>query len=245
MIGCVGFGLYEELKAAGRSKRSFYAYSVLVVPQLHCLLLDYKLIKDAEEFRQRWEKGLKDVLSIHFTVVGAQRDVDLPGLVYWDNRKSFVTRVDFEEPVKTVKFEEPVTILAGLEEALGLPPREVTWFFRDGGGGYELGLTVPTGWWKRIRATSDIGELAKTDAEDDALTGNTQLVVATLPWQEFDIYYHKNEYVDHERRQKQKELADKQLSKYGWKQKDRSGGEVPDPWHRLEHRYFTIQHRSI
>ena len=242
----VGGELYESLKAAGRSKQHFYPYSVLVVPQWHYLLLDYKVIKDwergakdaAEEFRQLRERGLKDAPLIHFTVLQPQHDVDLPGLVYWDSRKSFVTGVDFEEPVKAVKFEEPNSFI----KDLGFPPRELTWFLRLGSG-YELGLTVPTEWWERIRATSEIGELAKTDADTDSWTGETRLLVATLPYEAFEFYYHRE--IDLKRDQKQKELADKQLSKYGWKRKDRSDAEVADPWYRLEHRYFTVQHRSI
>jgi hypothetical protein len=236
----VGGELYESLKAAGRSEQRLYPYSVLVEPKLHYLLLDYKLIKDAEEFRQCWEKGLKDVLLIHFTVLQPQHDVDLPGLIYWGSRKSFVTQVDFEEPVEVVKFEQANSFI----KDLGFPPCELTWFLRLGRDGYELGLNVPTEWWERIRATSEIGELAKTKAEADGMTDNTRLVVANLPWQEFDMYYDKGEF-DLKRRQKQKELADKQLSKYGWKRKDRSDAEVADPWYRLEHRYFTVQHRSI
>ncbi len=234
-----GYDLYETLKAAGRSKEHFYPHSVLVDPKLHYLLLDYKLIKDAEEFRQLWEKGLKDMLLIRFTVLQPQRDVDLPRLIYWDSRKSFVTEVDFEEPVKAVKFEEPNIII----KELGLRRRELIWFLRLGPGGYQLGLTVPTEWWQRIRATSDIGELAKTDAETDSGTGEARLLVATLPYEAFEFYYHRE--TDLRRDQKQKELADEQLSKYGWKREDRSGAEVPDPWLRLEHRYFTVQHRSI
>jgi hypothetical protein len=239
VIGCGGYNLYESLKAAGRSKQRFYPYSVVVDPKLHYLLLDYKLIKDAEEFRQLWKKGLKDVLLIHFTVLQPQDDVDLPGLIYWDSRKSFVTQVDFREPVEAVKFEEPNNFI----KELGLPPRELIWFLRLGPGGYQLGLTVPTEWWERIRATSAIGELAKTDADTDSRTGNTRVLVATLPYEAFEFYYHRE--IDLKGDQKQKELADRQLSKYGWKPEDRSGAEVADPWHRLEHRYFTVQHRSI
>lgn len=235
-----GGELYESLKAAGRSQRHLYPYSVLVLPQWHYLLLDYKLVKDAEEFRQLWEKGLKDTPLLRFTVLQPQDNADLPGLIYWDSRKSFVTGVDFEEPVKAIKFEEPNSFI----KDLGFPPRELTWSLRLGSG-YELGLTVPTEWWQRIGAKGEIGELAKTEAEADALTGSTRLVVATLPWQEFDTYYHKIEFVDRERRQKQKDLANKQLPENRWKHKDRVGAEIADPWHRLEHKYFTVQHRSI
>lgn len=237
----------RKLVTGSKAAKRLRPYQVVIVPQWHQLLLDYKLINRTEEFSQLWEKGLKDAPVIRFTVLQSD-DLGLPQLIYWDTRKSFVTSVDFEEPVKGLEFEKlegarQPEFMAGLWEATIGEPRWVRWFLKSGVG-YELGLTVPTGWWDRIRAVGEMGDIARTEFDTNALTGETQLMVATLPCQEFEMYSHRGER-DLKPLNKQEEGRSIKLAEHGWKRKDTRDAEVRSPWHYLEQKYFHVQHRSI
>jgi hypothetical protein len=218
-------------------------------------LLEFRLVRDAEDFQRAWDCGLKNTALINFTVLQPEADVDLPGLIYWDTRKCFVTNIDFEEPIKGLTFrktlEDKYPSVVIKEESP--PPGDLSWevplsiSFTLGAGGYELGLVVRGNWWERVCATGEVAELAKTQADTNPLTGDTRLVIATLPLKEdvFDMYYHEFEF-DEERRRKQEELRDRKLAEYGWKLLKRDPyAEIRDPWQRLEHKYVTVNHRSI
>jgi hypothetical protein len=233
----------RKLVASSEAAKRLWPYQVWIVPQWHQLLLDYGLIKGAEEFRQVWEKGLKDSRLIGFTVLQAG-DLGEGELIFWDARKSFTTSVDFREDVEALEFEEPEAV-----KQLGLPPRHLWCFLKLGGvGGYQLGVTVPKDWWNRTCTTGGIGQLAATEHDTDVRTAETQLMVATLPWQEFEcMYCHRGEldYESLKKIEKQKQLRDRKLAEYGWERKDDRGAEIRSPWHYLEHKYFRVQHRSI
>jgi hypothetical protein len=235
----IGFGIgfvldyYKTLEAAQR-QQSFIPYHVLVQPNWPKLLLDYKLIKDAEAFQQLSEKSLKRA-PIRFTVLLPAPKVDLPGLIYWNSRNGFVTEVDFEESIEGIEFEIP-----GLERFGDKWSPSV--YFKlgvlSGGVGYEMGLAMREKWWEGICVRGDAGELCKTKADTDPQTGTTRLVVATLPDSEFDEYYDVE--FDKERRHERYELRDKQLSLNGWKCEQSSFFG-----RNLEHKYFTITHRNV
>jgi hypothetical protein len=231
----IGFALdyYKTLDAAQR-QQSFLPYKVLVQPNWPNLLLDYKLIKDAEEYQQLSEKGLKRA-PIHFTVLRPWLDVKRPGLIYWNSRNGFVTEEDFCEPIEGIEFEIP-----GLERFEDKSSPKV--YFEFAGLGYKLGIEVLDEWWKQICARGDVGELPKTEAETDPRTGRTRLVVATLPDSEFEDYHDFER--DNKRRQERCELRDKQLSLNGWKRVERDPEDIFVGL-KVEHKYFTITHTSI
>jgi len=60
-------------------------------------------------------------------------------------------------------------------------------------------------------------------------------VAATLPYSALDTYYPNLEF-DHKNHEKQEEVRKEQVADYGWKDAD---------GRRLEHRYFTVEHRLI
>ncbi len=59
---------------------------------------------------------------------------------------------------------------------------------------------------------------------------------------EFALYYQN---VDYDSMKKVQEAMDKQLKATGWKRKVERDSEIPDPWSHVEHKYFTVLHRSI
>src|SRR2546428_11198541 len=50
----------RKLIARSEAASHRWLYQVVIFPQWHNLLLDYRLINGTDEFRQVWEKGLKD-----------------------------------------------------------------------------------------------------------------------------------------------------------------------------------------
>jgi len=259
---CYGlsYGLFKSVESLRQSRRNFHPYSVWVEPNWGKLLLDYRLIKDAEDYR-RWHEVGGNTRLIGFTVLKPQHDCDLPGLIYRDVRHDFVTWTEtLSEPIEGMKFTDPFLDKAervepvveeksdaAEEDDLDFVLRPVV-FFALGGGGYEMGLIVRDSWWEWICATGQLApgneEIAKTEADTNHLTGETRLTIATLPASEFDGYYHEAE--DLEKLRKWRDSCDKQLTQNGWTRKESRGMDEPaDPWERLKHKYFTVQHRGI
>ena len=140
----IGFGIgyvlnYSKTLKAAQRQQSFLPYNVLVQPNWPNLLLDFKLIKDAEKFRELYKKGLEDA-PIRFTVLRPWLDVKRPGLIYWDSRKCFVTKMDFYERIEGIEFEIPGLEAFGSKWSPGV-------YFEFGGVGYDMGLTVDKDWW--------------------------------------------------------------------------------------------------
>lgn len=227
--------ILENLQASRRTS-TFSPYCVSVHPNWYKLLSDFKLIRSEEEWerlRDREPPTFKDDFlnyevfrsGFTFTVIRPPSDPDcleVPGLTYWDNRKTFLTDVRLFEPIH------------------GLHPHAEL-FFRRGGGGYELGLKVDWSWWKNLCESGEIGELAKVkDAIDHH--GTTRLFIANLPFSAFDFYY---EELDDNQLQKREEAREKELEAKGWKRKIEADSEVRDPWRRFEHKYFTVAHRGV
>jgi hypothetical protein len=237
MTAWAGYAMFRYLE--GFHPIHFFPYSVSVYVKWYKLLHDYGLIKDEDEFRELGGEGaLPD--GLHFTVLRPEGPPPAPGLIYWENKKRFVTEPEFTETMhRDSRWKEHWR----QKVASGLLPRLDFMRRRDG---YEIGLHVPGDWWKLVCATGDIGELANTKTEADVLTGTTRLVVATLPYSAFHIYHHKGEVA--KRRQEQeriyflqggpteKDSKDKRLAKYGWERID---------WSNAEHKYFTVTHWCI
>lgn len=240
----IAFAVYGSLHdEQDRRERIFMPYRVTVQPNFNKLLVDYKLVRDDPEELRRLGPLLGPTRFISFTVLQPRHDVDMPRLIYHDTRKCFVTGVDFEEPIRGIAFKDPLEDTfqtpAILEESaaddfwLGSEGPNVR--LQSGPKGYEIGVTMREAYWKRVCATGEAGELAKTEAETDGHTGTTRLIVATLPYSALDTYYPNLEF-DHKKRDKQEKLRKQQLAEYGWKD---AGGD------RLQHRYFTVEHRLI
>src|SRR5262249_22992555 len=115
--------------------------------------------------------------------------------------------------------------------------------FRWGTEGYEIGLEVQDDWWEKLCKSGELKELANTKKYRNQLCGTTRLAVATLPYSEFAVYYRP---VDYAQQGKLQAEWDKQLSAKGWKRSEEDrDADIRDPWLRVEHKYFTVAHRSI
>jgi len=242
----IGFAVYAAMHdEQHRRERIFMPYRVTVELNFHKLLVDYKLVRDDPEELRRLGPLLGPTRLISFTVLQPRHDVQMPRLIYHDTRKCFVTGVDFEEPIRRIAFKDPLEDTFEtpevLEESavddfwLGIKPIGPKVRLQCGPKGYEISVTVRETYWKRVCATGEAGDLAKTEADTDGYTGTTRLVVAPLPYSALDTYYPNLEF-DHKNRDKQEELRKGQLSECGWKDAD---------GRRLEHRYFTVEHRLI
>jgi len=252
LLGWFVFVLYLYLHAlivSQRSRTAFSPFKVFIEPKWHSLLSDLKLVNSEEEWH-RLNQAIESLPAsqynvfrspISFTVIAPPSDEGLPpGLTYWDNRQRFVSKVDFSEAI--VEIESEISIRDINREhpffkhplfSGSLP----SLCFRWGASGYELGLEVHARWWKRLCETGEIGELAKTKEDTDYECGTTRLVIATLPYSEFGIYYQKPDYLRMEAQQK---ARDKQLEAIGWKRKEERG-----PGWRVEHKYFKVSHWPV
>jgi hypothetical protein len=251
-----GYGLYEELSASRRAESVFEPFCVSIHPKWYELLSDFKLIGGMEEWHRLREQAERVPASEYnvlrsgflFTVIQPPSDQGLlPGLTYWNNHKMFLSKVELSASIVEIKDVWP-----GLEEEHPFlkHPRwaqlpEV--YFKWGAGGYELGLEVQLEWWENLCKSGGIGELAKVETYKDPLCGTTRLLIATLPYSEFDIYYDGVEY-DEKSLKKQQESRDQQLAEKGWERKDRPYNPedgFQDPWSHVEHKYFEVAHREI
>jgi len=252
-VGWVGYGLYEKLNVSRQVDNVFSPFCVFILPNWYDLLSDFRLIRSKEEWHRLCNAANEaptDNYSVFrrgfvFTVIKPPADEGLPpGLTFWDNRKTFLSEVELSGSIIQVRDESAGPHL-GEEHPFfrhpkwaGLP--EV--YFKWGTGGYELGLEVQDDWWEELCKSGEIGELAKLKKHRDHPCGTTRLVIATLPYSEFGVYYQN---VDYDQMKKQQEARDKQLEANGWGRKTEGDSEIRDPWSRVEHKYFTVSHRSV
>ncbi len=233
-----------------RRGKAFAPFCVSIFPNWYPLLSDFVLVSGEEEWA-RLSEAINNVplaefnmyrSGIQYTVLSPASDDGLrPKLIYWDNRKRFVTGVEFSESIVEIEYEPG---MRG-EHPFFRHPRwanlpEV--YFKQGTEGYELGLEVQEDCWKHIRETGKIGELCQIKSHTDHSCGTTRLVIATLPHGEFGSYYQNTDY---DRWKALRDARDEELEAKGWKRKIERDGEIQDPWTRVEHKYFTVSHRDI
>jgi hypothetical protein len=254
VVAWIGYGLHKKLNASRTTVNLFSPFSVSIYPNWYELLSDFKLISAEDE----WQKLCKaanempepenTVFRRGFTFTVIKPPVDeglLPGLTFWDNRKVFLVEVELSEPV--IEIENEFSLRGrGQEHPFFHHPKWSSlprFCFKWGTGGYEIGLEVQDDWWEHLRESNKaIGNLAKIKGARDHLCGTTRLVIATLPYSEFSLYYQN---VDHDDLKKVQEAMDKQLESNGWKRQVERDSEIRDPWAHVEHKYFTVSHRSI
>jgi hypothetical protein len=259
----VGYRLFEKLKNLHTAADAFSPFSACIRPDWHKLLSDFKLIRTEDEWRKLCEAvnkmpGSEYTALRHgftFTVIKPPgEDGFLPGLTFWGNRKVFLTEVEFSEPVMPIETDWSA-ILEKKEHPFFHHPKGVgllpTFCFKSGIEGYEIGLEVNDDWWERLKESKEIEGQAKIKEDRDHLCGTTRLVIATLPYSEFGLYYQRIDYnndYDRARKflQKFERARDMKLDENGWKRRQGEfDSEVPDPWSHVEHKYVTVSHRSI
>ncbi|MGA2301671.1 MAG: hypothetical protein ABSG77_13390 [Candidatus Acidiferrum sp.] len=254
IVSWVGYGLYEKLNLSRKAEDVFTPFCVSFFPNWYELLSDLTLIKGEEDWQRLCEASNKIPATkfnvfkqgFSFTVIRPPSEQDLlPGLAFWNNEKVFLNELELSEPVIEEEGDGFRLRLGEQHNFFDHPswsslPRVV---FRWGAKGYEIGLEVQEDWWKERCQSGAVKELANIKKDTDHLCGTTRLVIATLPYSEFAIYYQR---VDYDKQGKVEAERDKQLKANGWKRKEEDrDSEIRDPWSRIEHKYFSVAHRGI
>jgi hypothetical protein len=223
----------------------FIPYRVVILPKFDMLLLDYKLLKNFEEYKRLhtlWQKKDQDLIA--FTVLQYQANGD--PLVYSDTHNYFQSDETFDESIEALVFKGVMD-----QEHDDLYIRDPTLpdnnrlispsvCLKYG----KLGLDVREKWWKKVCAENPTPELINTEVDYNGITGSAGLTIATIPPIAFSIF--RGEQRNYERITKLWELIDKQLALEGWERhKPNPDAEVSDPWIRIEHKYFHVQYRGI
>jgi hypothetical protein len=238
----VGYWAYEMVSYKGPP---FIPYRVVILPKFDRLLLDYKLLKNVEEYDQLyalWQK--KDQKLIAFTVLQYQANGD--PLVYSDAHHHFQSDERFDEPIEGLVFKDVMdkghddlylrdpTLLD--DERLISP----SVYLKYG----KLGLDVRADWWKKVCAENPTPELTNTKVDYNGITGSAGLTIATIPPIAFCIF--RAERRNDKQMKKLWEVIDGELALEEWERhKPDPDAEVRDPWIRIEHKYFHVQYREI
>jgi hypothetical protein len=237
---------------------SFSPYCVVVWPKFEELLLDYKLLKDVGEYNALhalWEK--KDQRLISFTVLELRPSGDW--LIYSNTDKCFLTDMRLEEPIEAVVFRDTLDTEHDpvyLRDPTAPDARRLispSFYFRQGIGGYELGLKVWDDWWKGICAENPTEEFSKTKVDTNAIIGEARLTIATIPNAAFALFHARPSHAsfsrwlrDYKQIENLWKVMDSQLELHGWKRDQPDpNAEVEDPWIRIEHKYFRVNYREI
>jgi len=242
VLGGIAYLAYEN---ATYKKPPFTPYCVIISPKFHTLLLDYKLLKNVEEYDQlftMWRQK-KDQKLIAFTVLQGQANGD--SLVYSNAHHHFQSGENFDEPIQALVFKSTRD-----EEREDLYLRDPT--LRDDDSLISpsiclkygrLGIEVRQHWWDKICAENPTTELIKTKVDSNLITGSAWLTIATIPLIAFSIFRARGNY---EQINKLWVEIDKALALEGWeRQKPDPNAEVRDPWIRIEHKYFSVEYVDL
>ncbi|MGH9530958.1 MAG: hypothetical protein ACRD2Q_01100 [Terriglobales bacterium] len=206
-----------------RKGAEFVPFRVSVTIKWPEVLRACGLIKSEEELREidsavASRLAEQDYHILHdgftFTVLG-------PRLIYWDDRKTFQTKIDLGTRIEEIKFKNEV--LPGI-------PFSPAVVFRDRIGYYVLGIVTP-GTDERERYKGDHREL---------------LPIAVLPREEFEYFYDSDLGYDERRHLRAAQYRDELLAEHGWtRPEDYPDRWEPDPPSHLEHRYVRVWHEPI
>lgn len=253
----VGYEAYLTVAAKATADESFSPYRVVVKPKFDELLLDYKLLKDVGEYNALcalWKK--KDQRLISFTVLQLRASGDW--LVYSDTDNCFLSDMNLEEPIEAIVFRGPrdterAPVYLRDQSATEARLLSPSFYFRQGIGGYELGLKVWEDWWKEICAENPNEEFSRTKVDNNPIIGEAKLTIATIPNIAFTLFHVNRDYTsesrwwrDYRRIEKIRRAIDSQLALHGWERdQPNPNTDVRDPWIRIEHKYFRVQYREI
>jgi hypothetical protein len=235
----VGYEFYTEFRNVRQVEKDFSPFLVQVEPNWKELLRDHRLIDSDEEFDAIFEKmeqnpTLSDVLKNGFTFTILKPGE--PGLVFWNNRRTFHGKVDFEEEIEEIKLETPRV------EALLWSPR--VYVRGSAGSGCEIGLDVHSKWWENICTTS--AELAGIRADEDFTTGRTRVELAWFPSSEFRVYDPGNVPRSGSKWEREQVEIREAQQLAPWKKHEFSPEDLKLGASLLfEHKYFWVSHRAI
>ena len=232
--------------AARKPARRFSPYYVRVNPYWPQLLTDFKLIDKDEEWHAI-QKSFEDLPSteyrflrsgVCFTVVHQSENFERT-LIYSNNRRVFVSEVDFEDDMEPIKIERK-------REIRGEKYQDVRFLMKFSGDGYDLGMRVPDWWWDEVKASCP----TPMKEHRDYPTGYVELVLTTISYREFDLYWEPVEWSSTFFNKTAKQIRDRrneQRKKFGWKTVEHE--DIPElsiDWpESIEHKYFNVEHRAI
>lgn len=238
----VGAILYALRQNANKPLVRFSPYDVFIRPTWSRLLIDYKLVANPEDWQfielslskqpTSTQSVLRDV--VHFTVVQQSDDFERT-LIYWHHDNSFASEVEFEQYLPQISAKREV-----LDPILG--DYDFYFFARWGTDGYNLGLVVSDSWWhsKKTLCPKPLTEIKRH------LTGQVELVLATIPYREFDVYWQSVQW-DSTYNETVSKRRDGYRSKFAWAamEQDDDPELALDPPNVLYHKYFELQHRAV
>jgi hypothetical protein len=240
----LAFGIGE---AAVKQSRRFIPYWVRVSPNWYQILTDFRLVGSPEEWRSIAE-SVRSSADYHvlqdgvlFTVVQQSEDFERT-LIFWNQHQAFGSEFSFGEDMTPIQFVRTT-------DPSGRHPPAI--FFMkpwgtQGVAGYSLGIEVEAWWWEKLKDSCG----SPLAVETNPLTGSVDLILATLPVSEFDIYRNPaNRWTDEyilKTEPKIRKQRDDVRQKLAWTAKDLRIPELPCrvPQH-IEHRYFVVEHREI
>ncbi|HEY6339760.1 MAG TPA: hypothetical protein VIW68_14815 [Candidatus Sulfotelmatobacter sp.] len=231
---------------ARKPAQRFSPYYVTVRPNWPQLLTDFKLIDN----REGWdviEKSLEKLAPAEYSVVRdglffttVQQSEDFQRtLIYWNSRRLFVSGVDLEEKVEPIKLERDKPVSRSRKY-------EVELFMRFGTRGYDLGIRVPEWWWNETK-----GSCPEPIIEDRHYpTGRVKLVLAIVPYREFDSYWEPVNRDTNDSTKWVQEIntrRDRERTKFDWTKVGHP--DIPelsiDRPEYIEHKYFEVSHSAV
>jgi hypothetical protein len=242
------FALWTD-NALPRPRLKFNPYYVTVTPKWFELVTDFKIIagpnewQGIQEYCSSLDRTEYSVLrdNIRFTVLQSEDyDRQLLHRSTTPYHGYFSTKIDCEEDMNPLTLETDEHI----ERMFG---KHVPGFFmKSGADGYNLGISVPDRWWDKVKASCP----ETLNVNQKHTTGMVELTLATIPYSEFDVYWWPTEYDGSfydSALPRIRSRIDEQRKKCGWGTIKHS--EIPElPIHYpdlIEHKYFTVEHRTI
>jgi hypothetical protein len=119
-----------------------------------------------------------------------------------------------------------------------------------GNYGYRLILKLPIWYWQKLEGTDLFRSISKLDVSKDQMCGTVEVVIAIIPYQEFDVHFSSDD-ADRvvEKYTKTVQARAEARSRYGWKgqsTKDIYGSETSAEFsNEVEHRYCTVSHSDL
>lgn len=228
----------------------FVPFSIFVAPELHKILQDFDLVKDAdgawEEFRQGRDRLPKEEWNIWKTM-GFSFSFITPELIYKTNWNSFSTEgvdvtASLEPAVIVREKEEPDSMFRNYSPSIHLTIRR--------GSGCFLKLTLLDWYWDKIKHKEVLKSIPQSDVSLDHMCGTVDIVLARIPPQEFDMYYPAMQRgSDKDAYGKAVQQRKEARARFGWKGKSRRDmyGNEPgeDRSDEAEHQYCTVAHGVI
>jgi hypothetical protein len=240
-------GLYERLSELAKQKQvPFVPYSLFIRPNYHTILIDFGLLKDAKDnWAELWDairKLPKKPWNIWET--GLSISFVTPSLKYRPAWNDFMTKVDLYaslEPVVTLREHLDREVNPYIDcPSLQLLP---------GNYGYRLILKLPIWYWQKLEGTDLFRSISKLDVSTDQMCGTVEVVIAIIPYQEFDVHFSFYDAGGVEKYTKTVQARAEARSRYGWKgqsKQDIYGNETSAEFsNELEHRYCTVWHSDL